>query len=176
MQGGSLAVQYPPSCRKVVLGELKEEGGIFYLRGKRISHIDIIGTVLSILHKSKRTVMEVDDNTAVIHCVTFDNDNTQAGMETDSTARDEDGAIPEGLARGVWDDGKPETSKEFFRRLVRRRRRPVRHGDLVNVTGRLTVFYNRWQIITSSVVRVDDCNAEWFRIREIEAQRKALKE
>lgn len=170
----------PPPCRKALLGELKEEGGAFFLRGKRITHIDIIGTVLSIQQKNKRTVMEVDDNTAIIQCITFHSDNQQASKDTSSMAEGvagvEDVARPDGLARGVWeDDSKLESSGAFFRRLAGRRR-PVSHGELVNVTGRLTVFYNRWQIITSTVVRVDDCNAEWFRIREIEAQRKALKE
>lgn len=170
----NVLVLRPPPCRKALLGELKEEGGTFYLRGKRITHIDIIGTVISILHKAKRTVLEVDDNTAIIQCVTFDSDDEEVSSETNSEDS-EDAAVPDGLPRRLWEEDKPETPSEFFMRLAGRRR-PIKLGDLVNVTGRLNVFYDRWQIITCSVVHVKDCNAEWFRIREIEAQRKALKE
>ncbi|XP_050692405.1 uncharacterized protein LOC126983615 [Eriocheir sinensis] len=170
----NVIVLHPPPCRKALLGELKEEGGTFYLRGKRITYIDIIGTVISILNKAKRTVLEVDDNTAIIRCVTFDSDDEEVSCETNSEDS-EDAAVPDGLPRRLWEQDKPETPSEFFMRLAGRRR-PIKLGDLVNVTGRLNVFYDRWQIITCSVVRVKDCNAEWFRIREIEAQRKALKE
>lgn len=165
---------YPPPCRKALLGELKEEGGTFYLWGKRITHIDIIGTVISIMHKVKRTVLEVDDNTAIIHCVTFDSGDEEISNESNSEDS-EDAAAPDGLPQQLWEEDKPETLSEFFSRLAGRRR-PIKLGDLVNVTGSLTMFYGRWQIITCSVVRVKDCNAEWFRIREIEAQRKALRE
>lgn len=172
---------HPPSCRKVLLGELTEKDGTFHLRGKRITHVDIIGTVMNIVEKSQHTVMEVDDNTAAIQCMTFNTNKEQSDKKTDSVAKDEDEAEdlakPTGLAQCLWQNYETqETPEAFLKRLAGRQRRPVRRGDLVNVTGRLGVFCNRWQIITSSVAHVDDCNAEWFRVREIEAQRKALKE
>uniref|UniRef100_A0A0N7ZBJ7 CST complex subunit STN1 n=1 Tax=Scylla olivacea TaxID=85551 RepID=A0A0N7ZBJ7_SCYOL len=147
-----------PHC-KLYIGELQEENGTFYLGRKQVRYIDILGTITSIVRKSKHTSMKVDDNTATIYCILF---------HKETYKEEEEEAM-------LLDDDREEDFSTFVKRVTRRRKRRIKQGDLVNIMGRIGVFNDRWQVVASSVVLVDDCNAEWFRRREVEAQRRSLK-
>ncbi|XP_045119985.1 uncharacterized protein LOC123509615 [Portunus trituberculatus] len=144
--------------RKLYIGELTEKNGTFYIDGKTVKHVDILGTVTSILRKARHTTMMLDDNTATITCIRFH-------------AEEEEEEVEEARV----DEDKQEDFSMFVKRVTQKWQRRVEHGDVVNVLGRVDVYKGRWQVVVSSVVVVEDSNAEWFRLKEIEAQRKALK-
>ncbi|XP_027210789.2 CST complex subunit STN1 [Penaeus vannamei] len=142
---------------RLFLCELETEEDKFYLGEEEVARVDIIGTVVYISQRERVITFQIDDGTGIISCAKFTNPEPEGDCDRQHSQREK------GLNHGL---------KNLLLSLASQES-PLKLGDLVNIRGRLNIFRDQPQIIVNSLRHVHDVNEEWFRVLEINAQRKS---
>lgn len=173
---------------KLFLGDLSldEEIEKFYVGDDAVTHVDVLGTVVSLFTRGDADLFDIDDGTGIVRCVHFSkvearHQEDQALFERSPEIRkqhDEELPAEERIKRILFlesaenlQDKPTKLEHQLLKILVSKKFQPklLQLGDLVNIRGRLSVYRSKPQIVVNHLRYVRNPNEEGHRVLEIEA-------
>lgn len=177
---------------KLFVGHLTLNGNRFYVGDEIVTHVDILGTVVSIAVKGDTTLFEIDDGTGIISCAQFrrrgkGHEQEDLGLNCNFSEKDVNDIPSEDRIKNILfqesssSSGHRKDIEHLDQHLLsiikstKYQPHSIHLGDLINIRGRLNVFHSKIQVIVNHFRHIKNPNETAYRVFEIEAFNKVYR-